>query len=89
MKANPGKCHLLLSKININENWISNTRFEKLLGLTFDNQLNFNHHISKICKIASNELHPLATVSPYIDQDKRRIPFDTYFLPQFNYCHLI
>ena len=89
MKANPDKCHLLLSKININENWISNTRFEKLLGLTFDNQLNFNHHISKICKTASNKLHPLATVSPYIDQDKRRILFDTYFLPQFNYCHLI
>ena len=53
MKANPDKCHLLLSKnehfeANINENRISNTRFEKLLGVTFDNQLNFNHHISKI-----------------------------------------
>ena len=51
MKANPDKCHLLLSKnenfeANISENRISNTRFEKLLGVTFDNQLNFNHHIS-------------------------------------------
>ena len=59
MKANPDKCHLLLSKnenfeANINENNISNTSFEKLLGVTFDNQLNFNHHISKICKTASN-----------------------------------
>ena len=57
MKANPDKCHLLLSKnenfaANINENRISNTRFEKLIGVTFDNQLNFNHHISKICKTA-------------------------------------
>ena len=55
MKANPDKCHLLLSKnenfeANINENRIANTRFQKLLGVTFDNQLNFNHHISKICK---------------------------------------
>ena len=49
MKAVPKNCHMLLRKNknfeeNINENRISNTRFEKLLGVTFDNQLNFNHH---------------------------------------------
>ena len=76
---------MLLSKnesfeANINENRISNTRFEKLLGVTFDNQLNFNHHISKICKIASNKLHSLARLSHYIDEDK--------FSSQFNYCPL-
>ena len=52
LKSNPDKCHLLLSKndsfeANINENRISNTRFEELLDVKFDNQLNFNHHISK------------------------------------------
>ena len=76
MKANPDKCHLFLSKnenfeANTNENRISNTRFEKLLGVTFDNQLNFNLHISKICNTASNKLHALARVSNYIDEDKR------------------
>ena len=55
---------------NVNENRITNTRFEKLLGVTFDNQLNFNHHISKICKTASNKLHALARVSNYINEDK-------------------
>ena len=94
MKANPDKCHLLLSnnenfEANINEKRISNTRFEKLLGVTFDNQLNFNHHISKICKTASNKLHALARVSNYIDEDKRRILFNPYFSSQFNYCPLI
>ena len=39
MKANPDKCHLLLSKnrnfeANINEDRISYTKFEKLLGVT-------------------------------------------------------
>ena len=43
MKANPYKCHLLLSKnrnfeASINENRISNTKFEKPLSLTFDNR---------------------------------------------------
>ena len=94
MKANPDKCHLLLSKngnfeANINENRISNTKFEKLLGVTFDNRLSFNHHISNICKTAGNELHALARVSNYMDQDKKRILFNSYFLSQFNYCPLI
>ena len=94
MKANPNKCHLLLSKnenfeANINENRISNTRFENLLGVTFDNRLNFNHHISKIYKTDSNKLHALARVSNYINEDKGRILFSLYFSSQFNYCPLM
>ena len=94
MKGNPDKCHVLLSKndnfeANINENRISNTRFEKLLGVIFDNQLNFNHHISNICKTASNKLHAFARASHCMDEDKMRILFNPYFLPQFNYCPLI
>ena len=93
MKGNPDKCHFLLTKndnfeVNINENRISNTRFEKRLGLTFYNQLNFIQHLSKISKTASNKLHALARVSHYMDEDKRRILFNSYFLSQFNYCPL-
>ena len=73
----------------INENSISDTRFEKLLGVTFDNQLNFNHHISKICKTASTKLHALARISHYMEEEKWRILFKSYFLSQFNYCPFI
>ena len=94
MKGNPDKCHLLLSENesfeeNINENRIFNTRFGKLLRVTFDNQLNFNHRISKICKTASNKLYALARVSHYIDEDRRRILLNSYFSSHFNYFPLI
>ena len=94
MKANPDECHLLLSKsgnfeANICENRISNTKLEKVIGVTFDNQLNFNHHISNICKTAGNNLHTLARVSNCMDQDKKRIVFNSYSLSQFNHCPLI
>ena len=94
MKSSPEKCHLLLSKnenfeANINENRIYNTRFEKVLDVTFDNQLNFNHHIFEISKRASNKLFGLSRVSHYINEDKRRILLNSYFLSQFNYCPLI
>ena len=82
MKANPDTCHLFLSKnknfeANINENRISNTRF---IGVALDNKLNFNHHIFKICKTASNKLRALARVSHYIDEDNRKIFFNSYFI---------
>ena len=48
-----------------------------------------NHHISKISKTANNKLHELARVSYYINEDKRRIIFNSYFLSQFNYCPFI
>ena len=91
MKANPDKCHLRLSRnveANINKNRISNTKFENL-GATFDNRLNFNHHISNICKTAGSKLHALARVPNYMDQNKKRILFNSYFLSQFDYCPLI
>ena len=63
--------------------------FLNRLGVTFDNQLNFHHHISKICKTASNKLDALARVSHYIHEDKRRILFNSYLSSQFNYCPVI
>ena len=65
---------------------ISNTRFEKLFGVTFQNQLIVNHHIFEISKTASNKLHAFAIVSDYMDEYKRRILCNSYFLSQINYC---
>ena len=84
MKVDPDKYHLLLSKngnfeANINENRFFNTKFEKLLGITFDNRLNFNHRISNIFKTTGNKLNAFARVSNYMDQDKKRILFNSYF----------
>ena len=65
LKPNPGKWHLLLSDkstdhvIKIGNKDISNSKEEKILGVYFDNKLNFNTHLKKICKKASQKLHAL------------------------------
>ena len=94
MKANPDKCHLLLSKngdlvANIDGNEISSTNFERLLGVTFDHRLSFNHHVSNLCKTASNKLHALSRIASYMDKDMKKVLFNSYFLSQSNYCPLI
>ena len=56
LKVNADKWHLLLSvtcddlSIKIGTETISNSTEEKILGVYFDNKLNFNIHIRKLCK---------------------------------------
>ena len=60
MKANLGKCHLLLStqedaNIQISNTTINCSRSQKLLGMVFDNKLKLDRHIQNIClKVMGN-----------------------------------
>ena len=60
----------------------------KLLGVTIDNKLNFNEHVTKICKMANQKLHALARIAKYLKLDKLKILMKTFVYPQFNYCPL-
>ena len=61
-KPNPDKWHLLLSdtdndlNIEVSNKLIYNSSCEKILGVDFDNELNFNSHISKLCRKAGQKL---------------------------------
>ena len=75
MKANPDKCHLLISnsdKVSIcvhNYN-IKSSKCEQLLGIKIGNKLNFNTHVNEICKKAGQKLNALLRVTPYMDLSK-------------------
>ena len=70
-KPNPEKWHLLLSSISkvhcikIGQQLIANSKIEKVLGVNFDNRLNFDYHMKKICKKASQKLYALARISNF------------------------
>ena len=57
MVLNPGKCHYIVIgdndpfyKIILNNNEVSGSNEEKLLGILFDSKLNFDSHIKSHCK---------------------------------------
>ena len=61
MKANPDKCHFTTSEckdlvINVENNQITNSKCEKLLGIKIDNKLTFNARIDEICKKAGQKM---------------------------------
>ena len=77
MKGNADKCHLLVTSnyevsTNINEFEIESSKKEKLLNISIDTRLSFEHHITPLCKKASQKLHGLARKAHYMDFEKRR-----------------
>ena len=78
MKANPGKCHLLLSTkspevVSIDRIQITSSTAETLLGITIDSELNFENHLSAICNKVSRKINALGRIANYMPLEKRRI----------------
>ena len=92
LKPNPDKWHVLLSNagnqkeftITVGNKCISNSSEEKIIGVYFDDKLNFHVHLSKLCKRASRKLHALARISNYMSCKQRKIIMNAFITSQFN-----
>ena len=94
MKANDDKCHLIVANkedisLHVEQDIMKSSDSVKLLGAFIDKQLNFNEHVSKLCKKGNQKLHALARVSKYPSKDKLRIIMKTFIESQYNYCPLV
>ena len=75
--------------MKIGQQFILNSANEKVLGVFFDNKLNFKCHLNKLCKKASQKLHALARVSNFMSCNLRKIIMNAFISSQFNYCPLL
>ena len=95
LKPNPEKWHLVLSDtnenmvINIANDKIANSSYEKILGIHFDNKLNFNTHVTKLCERAGQKLHALARISNFMSLKKKKLLMNAFITSQYNYCALL
>ena len=96
MKLNNDKCHFLTNGvtpeqlfIKVGNEMIWESWSEKLLGITITNDLNFDTHLSVICKKASTKMSALARVAPLLPFFKRRLILKTFIESQFSYCPLV
>ena len=92
---NADKSHLLVTKchenisIAVDREIIEASDKVKLLGVTIDNKLDFNEHVSNICKKVSTKLHALARISNFMNPQKPRMLMKAFIESQFSYCPLI
>ena len=61
----------------------------KLLSVQIDDQLNFNLHISNICRSAANQLNALIRLKRILTIEVKKTLINSYFYSNFKYCPLI
>ena len=78
MKANPEKCHVILSSKTQRETPFANASVasspnEKLLVITLDSELKFEKHINQIYNIVNKKLNALHRIRSHMSLDKRKM----------------
>ena len=61
----------------------------KLLGVHLDSKLNFENHISHICKKAGNHLNVLKRLTKFINKNDRMAIFGAFILCHFQLCSVV
>ena len=98
MKANPEKFQAIaIGKQTKQQNLtftIDGNKIEcesevKLLGVTIDFQLNFNEHVSNICKKASRQLNVLKRIGIHLTKLGKFTIYYSFIMSNFNYCPLV
>ena len=75
--------------ISIDQKNIKTSSSVKLLGVHIDDKLNFNLHITKICRYAANQLHGLIRLRMFLNFEEKKTLINSYFYSNFNYCPLV
>ena len=75
--------------ISINDVDIKPNNSVKLLGITLDNKLNFEKHISSIYKSASCQLNAPFRLKKFLGFKERKILTESFVYSSFNYCPLV
>ena len=61
----------------------------KLLGIQLDYKLNFEQHISELCRKAASQLNVLIRLKQFIGFNERKILVQSFVYSNFNYCPLV
>ena len=99
MMVNPGKFQAIIidkkkkchtnETLKIGDKIIKASSSVKLLGVQIDDQLNFNLHISNICRSAANQLNALIRLKLFLDFEEKKTLINSYFYSNFNHCPLV
>ena len=60
----------------------------KLLGIEIDNKLNFEKHISNICKKASDQLNAICRLQTFMGHKENEAMINTFVHSNFNQVRL-
>ncbi|XP_057296307.1 uncharacterized protein LOC130625272 [Hydractinia symbiolongicarpus] len=83
------KCNNCDLVVKIGDKLIKTESEVKLLGVTIDNGLNFDSHISKLIKKTSAQLNSLFRLSTFLSHKAKLTLVQSFIYSNFNYCPLV
>ena len=98
MQANPGKFQAIVlgkrghddcESFTIHDNTVKCEHSVKLLGVTIDYMLNFDLHISDICKKAARQINVLCRLSRYLSTETKLLIYKSFVRSNFSYCPVV
>ena len=99
MIVNPDKFQAIIIKrnsnmedqytLNFDGNQVNSDKSVKLLGISIDNKLSFEEHVSSLCKKVSNQLNAISRLHRYLGFKEKEILINSFVYANFNYYPLI
>ena len=94
MKGNTDNCLFIASSIDSSEFKIGNSLIkssncEKPLDVKIDTKWTFDDFLKDICRKVNSKLSALGRVTLHMGLGKKKLPMNSFFAGQFNYCPLI
>ena len=94
LKGNADKCNLISSSktpvgIDVSNITIMSEEIVIPLGIYINNKLNFDYHISQLCKKAGKKLHAPTLFLKYMNISQPKIIANAFKMSHFSYCPLI
>jgi len=76
-------------KLTIDNKTIDSSSNVSLLGLEIDSKLNFDSHITKLCRKSAGQLNALCRLRYLLGFEERKILVNSFIYANFNYCPLV
>ena len=61
----------------------------QLLGVQIDDKLNFDIHVSSLCKSAAKQLNAMIRLKEFLNFNAKKVLVNSYIMSNFNYCPLV
>jgi hypothetical protein len=75
--------------VKVGDQIIWESLLEKLLGVKIDKKINFDQHVTTICKKASGKVTALSRMVKILSKQRKRILMSSFIDSQFSFCPLV
>ena len=79
----------LCLKLEVNPETVKQVKEHRVLGLTIDDELKWQSHVSNVCKTISKNVFLMSRLKRYVNSQTLRILFNSHIMPHINFSSTV